>query len=560
MEWPADPKKLSRRSALKALAGTATAGALAACSDEGGRPRSARADDGRVFQHGVASGDPMADRVILWTRLSGQSGPVAGEVIVYADPGESQEVGRAEFQTDGSRDWKVKVDFTGLAPQSSYYYRFVAAGMRSPLGRTRTAASDAQHLRFAVASCAKYHQAHWNSYAAIARMADLDAVIHLGDYIYEETSKGSAIEGRALEPDIEIYTLAEYRERHAYYQTDPDLQEMQRQHPLIAIWDDHEIADNCYYEGAHRHFEDQHGPFPARRAAAVQAFDEWMPIRTQPTPEGRLPFERIYRQLPYGTLCDLTMIDPRLIGRDAPTPGPASDNPQPADPLAVNDAGRSILGGTQRAWFEEQLASSQARWKLVGNAVMFGQLHLAPGLRALGGGTVLNTDQWDGYRAEQNGVLDFIADAGIEGVTVLTGDIHSAWAIDLSPDPHNPAAYLPALGDTPAPELLRPVAVEFVTPGVGRGAGSTLGDLIPVARELSPHIRYAQGGEERGFLLLDLSPDRLQGDWYFTTTLEQPDPDSLQWGASWYTGEGAHQMREAAGPTSAKPNPPPLAP
>lgn len=562
MEWPADPPRLPRRAALKTLAAAAGAGLLPACGSStapASRPGVPGGDEA-LFRHGVASGDPLPDRVILWTRLSGLTETVSGEVAVFEDPQASRLVGVRGFATGPERDHTIKIDFDGLRPQTSYYFQFRALGIESPLGRTRTAAVDARHLRFAVCSCAKYHQALWNSYARIAQMADLDAVIHLGDYLYEEDEKGSAIPGRELVPNIEIYSLGEYRERHALFKTDPDLQEMHRQHPLIAIWDDHEIADNCWYEGAHRHFEDQHGPWAERRAAAVQAYDEWMPIRTQPVPAGRRPFERIYRHLPYGDLLDLLMIDARLIGRDRETPGFASDEPQAPDPLAINDPARSLLGAPQRDWLFERLQASTARWKVIGNPMMFGQLHALPGLKAAGGGIPLNTDQWDGYRADQNRVLEFLRAQAIPNVVVITGDIHSAWAIDLSDDPHNPAVYLPALEDQLSPERLRSLAVEFVTPGVGSSAGSTLGDLIPVAVATNPHIRYAQGGEERGFMILDLTPEQAQADWYFTTVVDRADPDSLQAVAHWYTADGANQVRPRSAPSAPKPRPPPLSP
>jgi len=560
---------LRRRRLLKTLALAPLASALAACGDSGLAPELDAApalpatppNDLQAFQHGVASGDPLAEAVILWTRVTPPAGSHADVPVTLTlarDPAMTDLLRTEALAATAARDYTVKHDATGLVAGQTYYYRFTALGQTSPTGRTRTAPRTSERLRFALASCAKFHKAHWNSYAAIAA-ADVDAVIHLGDYLYEESSKGEAIVGRALTPDIEVYTLAEYRDRHQFFKRDPDLQELHRQHPMIAIWDDHELADNCHYNGAHRHFEEQHGPWRERVRAAVRSYDEWMPIRTQPTPPSKEAFERIYRTLPYGDLVDVICIDARYIGRDPEVQSPSSDTQRPADRTAVNDPDRNLLGVDQREWLFEQLKGSTARYKLIANSVMFGQLHAAAGLKAAGGGTILNGDQWDGYRAEQNRVLEFIRAESIENVIVLTGDIHSAWAIDLTDDPHNPAVYQPAVGNTLAPEALRAVAVEFVCPGIGSEAGTTLGSLIPVAQQVNRHIRYAQGGEERGWVLVDVEAARAQAEWFFAVENAERNP-AMASGPRWQLASGTRQLQPGGAASAARADAPRPAP
>jgi alkaline phosphatase D len=284
-----------------------------------------------------------------------------------------------------------------------------------------------------------------------------------------------------------------------------------------------------------------------------------MPIRTQPTPEGKEPFERIYRTLPYGDLVDVICIDARYIGRDPEVPSPSSDTQRPADPAAVNDPTRNLLGVAQREWLFAQLKGSTARYRLIANSVMFGQLHAAAGLKANGGGTIINGDQWDGYRAEQNRVLEFLRAEAIDDVIVLTGDIHSAWAIDLSDDPHNPAVYQPAVGSTLAPEPLRAVAVEFVCPGIGSEAGATLGNLIPVAQQVNRHIRYAQGGEERGWTLVDLDASRAQAEWFFALDNTTRNP-AMTTGPRWQLQSGTRQLQPGGAASTPRPDAPPPAP
>ena len=303
------------------------------------------------FDHGVASGDPLPDRVILWTRVTPQTArsgdiPVQWQVSLDRDFGAI--IASGETTTSGQRDHTVKVDAGGLEPGTSYYYRFQSGGVLSPVGLTRTLpAAGAEKIRLAFVSCSNYPQGYFNVYRELARRGDLDAVLDLGDYFYEYGVGGYAdpkieAEGRTVVPGNEVVQLSDYRQRHALYKSDPDLQAVHAKHPFIAVWDDHELTNNAYWTGAENHQPDEEGPWDERRAAAVQAYREWMPIRDPET--GRRV--KTYRSFDFGGLATLIMLDTRLIGRDEQLSlrddmvyrSAAFDFSNPDAPVAVPDA------------------------------------------------------------------------------------------------------------------------------------------------------------------------------------------------------------------------------
>ncbi|MDP9141274.1 MAG: alkaline phosphatase D family protein [Pseudomonadota bacterium] len=541
---------LSRRDFLRRAAlGSVALGSLPmlpACGSSDGA--GGRGPDGGdlEFRHGVASGDPLADRVMLWTRVSGMdSGSVSVSYSVWSDPSLSQLVTSGSASTDASRDYTVKVDVGGLQPGTSYYYRFDAGSAQSLVGRTRTAPEGATgHLRIGVVSCSSLAHGYFNAYRKIAERSDLDVVLHLGDYIYEYgTSQYGEV--RAYEPAHEILTLEDYRIRHAQYKQDPDLQEAHRQHPFINIWDDHETADNSWNAGANNHAEGAEGVWAQRKAWAIQAYYEWLPIRqvdpSQP--------ERIYRSFRYGDLADLVMLDTRLIGRDLQA--------SLVDAASINDEERHLLGATQLTWLGEQLAQTGATWKLLGQQVMFGQLRI-PNLPELSvltgipieqlqtllsslpvvstGGLIINTDQWDGYRAERARVYALLESLNVENPVVLTGDIHTSWSMDLSPDPGNPLVYNPLTGAGSR-------GVEFVCTSVTSPGLDALNPLTPVLQLLNPHMKHVNL-EQQGYLLLDIQPERLVGEhWY--TSIEQGD-DTETFGAAYLVDAGTRHLVAAS--------------
>jgi alkaline phosphatase D len=486
----------------------------------------------KVFRHGVASGDPLVDSVILWTRVSapvGAAPSVSWEVA--ADAGFKRMVLRGTTATGAERDFTVKIDASGLSPATTYYYRFLALGERSPTGRTKTLpARAATRVRLAIASCSNYPYGYFNVYGQIARRSDLDAVLHLGDYIYEYENgrygDGTPY-GRVSDPNREIIALSDYRARHAQYKTDPDLQEAHRQHPWIVVWDDHEIANNTWRDGAENHQPDRgDGHWQARRDVAVQAFFEWMPIR-----EDRATRQaRIYRTFPFGGLADLIMLDTRLIDRDEQ----ASRREQVA---IVDDPGRSVLGGTQERWLASELAASKrasVRWQLLGQQIMFAPI-TPPGA------TTASIDTWEGYRPARQRLLDTIAGQRLSNVVVLTGDVHSSWGYDVPVRPWD--GYDPTTGRGT-------LAVEVVAPSVTSPSGfGTPVEAVARSEKLHkerPHLRYVDGAL-RGYVVLDVTRERVQADWYYVPTVSEKST-AEQFGKGLVSAAGSPHFVEAAGP------------
>lgn len=506
-------------------AGALGAGLAASLTTGCATPGGASAPAGESpFRHGVASGDPLADRVILWTRVSGAgAGPLRVAWQVARDPGLRDVAVRGSTATDAGRDYTVKVDALGLEPGTAYFYGFEALGVPSPVGRTRTLPTGpTDRVRLAAVSCSSWPHGFFNAYGGIARRGDLDLVLHLGDYLYEYrngTYGDGAPIGRVPEPDREIATLADYRARHAQYRTDPDLQEAHRRHPFVAIWDDHESANNAWWGGAANHQPERgEGEWSVRRDAAIRAYFEWLPIR----PFAGQP-RRIYRSFRLGDLADLAVLDTRIIGRDRPLAA--------SDLEAIRDPARSLLGGQQERWLLETLSRSRRDgrpWQLLGQQVIF-----AP-LRTREGG-ILNPDQWDGFAESRRRVLDFVAAEGIGGLVVLTGDFHSSWALEVVPEAGADA---------------EPRAVEFVVPAVS--APPPLFDTPERAEALrasllaaNPHVRYSDWSQ-RGYVLVDVDRERVRADWIFVDTVREPSQGE-RLARSFQTRAGSRRLEELTG-------------
>lgn len=457
----------------------------------------------RVFRHGVASGDPLADRVMLWTRVTVSGSTAQVRYVMARDPALARVVARGEVATGAARDFTVKVDVTGLEPGTTYYYRFESADGQSPIGRTRTLPSaGVSRIRLGVVSCSNLPFGYFNAYAALAARADLDAVVHLGDYIYEYANggfgDGTAL-GRVPDPDQEMVALDDYRRRHAQYKADPDSQAVHRQHPFIVVWDDHELTNNAWSGGAQNHNpEAGEGDWYGRRNAAVQAFFEWMPIR-----EDRQALSpRIYRTLRFGDLADLIMLDTRLVGRDEQTA--LRD-----DIASLESPNRSLLGAAQEGWLHGELAESKraaTRWQLLGQQVMF-----AP--QSAPGRPTTNSDSWDGYRVTRDRVFDMVEQLKVDSFAVLTGDVHSSWAYDLPRRPYD--AYDPGTGRGS-------LGIEFagtsVTSRSNLGAGPDGEQQLAATRAARPHLHYVDG-RYRGYYLVDLTRERLQADFFVMKTI-----------------------------------------
>ena len=456
------------------------------------------------FTLGVASGDPLPDGVVLWTRLApdplngGGMEPVPVEVRweVAADDAFSRIVQTGVATASPNLAHSVHVDVRGLEPGRPYVYRFLAGNEVSPVGRTRTAAALAappDRLRFAVASCA-----HWEhgSFAAYRHLAaeDLDLVVFLGDYLYDAAaSEGSLPDDGApvrRHPEGAAVTLEDYRTRHALYKTDPDLQAAHAAVPWVATWDDHEVENN--YAADRSETGDPPDRFLAKRAAAYQAYYEHMPLRPESMPQG--PDLRLYRRLTYGDLAEFSALDTRQYRTDQPCGAGA----QPRCAAAL-DPNATMLGPEQERWLLAGLDASTARWNVIAQQVMMAELDTQ-----LGPGEKFATDIWDGYPAARNRILGHIMSRGIANPVVLTGDIHSTWVNDLKADFLEPDSTV--------------VATEFVAPSITA--------FNPYARQLpflllgNPHVKYFDA--RHGYVRCELTADRWQTDICALETVADP--------------------------------------
>lgn len=509
-----------------------------------------------TFSHSVASGDPLADRVILWTRITTASAaPIAVDFIVATDGALGQIVRRGQVASDLSRDHTVKVDVDGLQENTTYYYRFSAGGIVSPVGRTRTLpAGDAGRVRMAVVSCASLAHGFFNAYRRIAERADLDLVVHLGDYIYEYGS-GEFGNLRPYEPPHEIVSLSDYRTRYAQYRRDPDLQELHRQHPMVAIWDDHEIANNAHANGAQNHTEASEGPWGARVAAALQAYYEWMPVRVPDTANPR----KGNRAFSLGNLVDLLLLEERLEARSMQASGDREISPF-TQSGAYTDPARQMLGAEQESWLSEQLRNSTAKWKVIGQGTMFAQIKVRPEDNIDGGGIFLNPDQWDGYQPARDRVYDILrGDAtppAIGNVVFLSGDLHSSWAADLSQDPNNADV---GSGGYDAATGAGSRAVEFVGTSITSPALDALQAAAASAglEFINPHFKYIELSK-RGYLVLDIDLNRVLGEWWYVDTVARVS-NVEAFGKAFQVRDGTRHLI-AATQTLPMANPPALAP
>ena len=522
---------------------------IAACGDSG--------SDDSVFRHGVASGDPLSDRVILWTRVTTRKSSEKVSVEVAADDRFADVVHTSELTATAATDYTVKIDVLGLSPATVYYYRFRAGGETSMTGRTKTLPTgDVSRVTLAVLSCAHYQQGYFNVYGHAARRtdADIDAVVFLGDYIYEYGSvcggeacfgtENARKIGRTLPPgnDKETVTLDDYRKRYALYHTDTRLQELHARYPFIAVWDDHETANDAYSEGALNHNEGE-GSFEERKAAAVRAYLEWLPVR-----ENRDNPVAINRSFAFGNLVNLIMLETRLLARSRQLDylnyitGPEMFDGERfrAD---VSSPDRTMMGAEQRAWLQAQFAGSDAVWQALGNQVLMGRMTIPAELVSdladprpeivgkiaeltaiklkvsQGAATPEETarvaavlpyrlDAWDGYPVEREAVLQ-TAYRLDKNLVVLSGDTHNGWANNLKDVNGNQ------------------VGVEFATPGVSSGGleytlrlqeaqSRAFAQALPV---LVDDLVYANT-HDRGYMLVTFTPERADARWTYVNTVE----------------------------------------
>ncbi|MDB5245955.1 MAG: Alkaline phosphatase [Segetibacter sp.] len=443
------------------------------------------------FYHGVASGDPTSNSVIIWTRVTTTNSNALVNWRVATDTAMRNIVKTGSVFTDASKDFTVKADVTGLLSDRFYYYEFDFNSKMSLRGRTKTAPSAATaNVRFAVVSCSNYAHGYFNAYKAIKDRNDVDAVIHLGDYIYEygNGEYGSLFN---LQPATETLVLSDYRVRYNYYRLDSNLMRLHQQYPFFNVWDDHESADDSYTTGAGNHTEGVEGSWVNRKAASVKAYHEWLPTRVNGTAG-----DVIYRSVRYGNLGELFFLDTRLKERDKQY--------NVNLPSYLQNPQRKLIGAAQLSWFTSSVTNSPSQWKIIAQQVMMAPLRLLS--------VPANMDQWDGYAGERNRLYNVIRSKS--NVVVLTGDIHSSWASEL---PDN--QYVPRTLFTPC---FNSAGVEFVVTSVTSRAQKWLNGVAqPVIYKTNSHIKYAELAG-RGYGIIDLRADKAQHEWYFVSTIASP--------------------------------------
>lgn len=551
---------LTRRTLLKhGLCGFGSL-SLAACSnnvldDDANYPQA-------NFLHGVASGDPLMHQVILWTRLTPSDLTAKLQVSweIASDEGFNSIINHGRVETSAACDFTVKVDAAGLQPGQRYYYRFKYRDVISVTGRVATLAQVAENVRFAVCSCSNYPAGYFYVYREIAKQ-DVDVVLHLGDYIYEYGQDGYATEdavrlGRGFAPNnrSETICLTDYRRRYALYRSDIDLQAAHARHPFIVVWDDHELANDTWRDGAENH-QDNEGRFSDRKLAALQAYFEWMPIR----PVASDDHLNIYRQFNFANLVELTMLDTRIVARDEQLAyrhyftAAGFDASQFQQDLT--DVNRSLIGYQQRAWLQQQLAQSKAIWTVVGQQVLMAKMlipaELLSSLDAVSSGqataatleqlskqiselvqlktrmqqadptlteqeaarltTLLpyNLDAWDGYYAEREMLYQTLRQLD-KKVVVLAGDTHNAWYSRLHDQFGALVGVELATGSISSPGMESYLSI----------SEAALSQFEFAFRTLIDELAYCNLSQ-RGFIVIDFDQQHLRSRWIFVDSIKE---------------------------------------
>jgi len=516
------------------------------------------------FLHGVASGDPLQDKVILWTRLTPLDLNARLRVTweIATDDQFKQNLKTGTVQTSKTDDFTVKVDATGLQAGTTYYYRFRFGSKVSPLGQTKTLPVTTNKVSFAVCSCSNYPAGYFYVYREMVKQ-NVDVVIHLGDYIYEYGADGYATEdaaklGRTLPSDNnkEIIKLDDYRKRYALYRQDKDLQAVHQRHPFIVIWDDHELANDTWREGAENH-QSNEGPFLERKLAALQAYFEWMPIR----PISSTDHLNIYRQFNFGSLVQLTMLDTRIIARDKQLEYKdymiASGLDAQKFQADLTDPKRTLMGYTQRDWLVDKLKQSTATWNVIGQQVLMSKMWIpAELLVSLGqitsGGTSpdtlakmtaqitelvtlklrleqgdptltvqekarvttlvpYNLDAWDGYYAEREFLYGKLAELN-KKIIVLAGDTHNAWTSYLYSQKGEYVGVELATSSVSSPGLEKYLSIPLAQLQQFEFAFTTLIDELAYCNL-----------NQRGYLMVTLDDKQVLSDWIFADSIKNAE-------------------------------------
>lgn len=499
----------------------------------GGRALASQLLGATGFTHNVASGEPGADSMLLWTRyrpLAGD-GPVRLDVEVAADPEFAKVVAGGTARTGAYRDWTAKISVDGLRPGTVHWYRFIAPdGSKSAVGRTKTLpVGQVSRFGLGLFSCSNLPIGWFNAYGHAATSSELDLWLHVGDYVYEYGMAPYRAEdllaGRRVEPDREMLAIDDYRLRYACYRADPDLQRLHQVAPMVALWDDHESTNDSWEGGAKNHQPGLEGDWNVRRAAAMQVYREWMPVSDEP-----------WKAYSIGTLATLYRTESRLLGRTQPPDIESAFRASDPDAAlaafrdgAWQDPTGTMLGSTQEGWLAHGLKhnSRSATWQMVGMGTILGRtvmpeaalgwlrrdisVKVAQGyrdnVRAASLGLPMWMDRWDGYPAARSRLLRAAQEADAN-LVMLSGDSHNGWAYSLQ-------------------EEARPAGVEFAGHSVTSGGieGAMAADPTAVARGFvaaNPELVWADTSR-RGYIMIEIMPTRVTGEWRFLRTIKARD-------------------------------------
>jgi alkaline phosphatase D len=504
----------------------------------GSAPLQAVANTAAGFTHGVASGDPLSHRIILWTRFVSQV-PVKLIWEIAKDAGFKNIIRHGTASTSAAQDFTIKVDADRLPANSKLFYRFRSGTQTSIIGRTRTLPQGkSEHLKFALFSCANLPFGYFNAYKHCASREDIDVVVHVGDYIYEYKrgvypSAHEAMADRVIEPASETIHLDDYRQRYQSYRSDADLQALHGAFPMIAIWDDHEFTNDTWKGGAENH-QPEEGSWTQRWRAAMRAYEEWMPVRTNKS-------HIQYRSFQWGDLASFIVLDTRFIGRDkqlrySDDLRAQSAVPRPEELEAAvkdfkprwQDPKRSLLGPAQEAWLSRQLQRSKAQgtpWQLLTQQIQFGFFKLTPdttsylklgandyvrnraqfGAMVASQGLPSNLDSWSGYPAARTRLISSVT-AHANNVVLLGGDTHNAWAFEVPG------------GDNGNPLLVEIGGHSVCSPGL-ETSYDRLDELKAQMLNANPELKWAQL-HGRGYVTLDVTKDRVESQWLFLNTVK----------------------------------------
>lgn len=480
------------------------------------------------FYHGVASGDPLNDRVIIWTRVTTDLPSVEVKWKMATDVNMQNIVAQGTTNTDASVDFTVKVDVTGLQPGTYYYYEFEAQGRLSQRGRTKTMPDgNVNSLRIGLVNCSNYMFGYFNAYDILTKRNDVDIVMHLGDYIYEYGYQPSGIDTtkRRTFPETDAYDLASYRQRYAWYRLDPSTRNLHQQYPMVVLWDDHEFANDAFMDTSENHHPVTQGMWAVRKANAIRVFKEWIPMREDNSRTNIINFKQTV-----GDLADIIYTEDR-IERTQFNDTTQLLNMVFNDPLTYDTPNRTMHGQQQMEWMAQQLKSSTAKWKIVANQVVFAS-YVFKGPLSI---PLHQPAGWDANPLDRKKIIDTVNFYNIKNMVVLSGDIHVGMAFDI---PNGVVPYNASTGAGSA-------GVEFVCDNVSEG------DVLPNAESYmyqnNAHLKFFKS-KSQGYCIVDVTPNSVCCDYWETSSVKTSNQQQ-KFLATFCTVQNENHLKLYQGPT-----------